>query len=134
MLLPLDFLEGNPRIPWDSPRPTVKSMQHRDVFHTSFTTDTDQSAVKSSRDRYVTQTLSIMNTIISLRNACDALLYSGLYPEISGIEILNWGEGDSPERGVLVRTTSIGETEIREWEIGGFTCLHIKPYGWFKAF
>lgn len=74
-----------------------------------------------------------MNTIISLRNACDALLYSGLYPEITGIEILNWGEGDSPERGVLLRETSIGETEIKEWEIDGLTCLHIKPYGWFKV-
>lgn len=75
-----------------------------------------------------------MNTLITLRNACDTLLYSGLYQEITGIELLHWGEGDSPVRGDLIRkTTSIGVTEINEWKIDGLTCLHIKPYGWFKA-
>jgi hypothetical protein len=74
-----------------------------------------------------------MNTIITLRNACDALLYSGLYQEITGLELLHWGEGDSPESGVLIHTHTIGETEIREWRIDGLTCLHIKPYGWFKV-
>lgn len=51
MLLLLDFLEGNPRIPWGTPRTAVKSMQHRDVSHTSFYYYYPLPAVKLSSDR-----------------------------------------------------------------------------------
>jgi hypothetical protein len=74
-----------------------------------------------------------MNTLITIRNAAEALLYTGLYNEIQGLELLNWGEGDSPVRGELVNKTSIGKTVITEWKIDGIVCIHIHPYGWFKA-
>jgi len=74
-----------------------------------------------------------MNTLITIRNAAEALLCTGLYNEIQGLELLNWGEGDSPDRGELLRATSIGETAITEWKIDGMQIIHIHPYGWFKA-
>jgi hypothetical protein len=74
-----------------------------------------------------------MNTLITIRNAAEALLCAGLYNEIQGLELLNWGEGDSPVRGELVNKTSIGETIITEWKVDGIVCIHIHPYGWFRV-
>ena len=74
-----------------------------------------------------------MNTLITIRNAAEALLYTGLYNEIQGLQLLNWGEGDSPVRGELIKTTSIGKTTITEWKIDGVCIVHIDPYGWFKV-
>ncbi len=74
-----------------------------------------------------------MNTLITIRNAAEALLCTGLYNEIQGLELLNWGEGDSPVRGELVKKTSIGETVLTEWKVDGIVCIHIHPYGWFKV-
>ena len=75
-----------------------------------------------------------MNTLITIRNAAEALLYTGRYNEVEGLQLLNWGEGDSPMRGELIKSTaSINKTTISEWKIDGMCIVHIHPYGWFKV-
>lgn len=71
-----------------------------------------------------------MNSLLNLRNACDALLVSGEYNNIELVASIGWKK--LPESAKFVRSIIIGNTRITEYIQGTIRLVDVHPYGLFQ--
>lgn len=71
-----------------------------------------------------------MNSLLNLRNTCDALLVSGEYDNIELIGAIDWKK--MPESAKEVKSIVIGNTRITEYVQGTIRIVSVHPYGLFQ--
>lgn len=71
-----------------------------------------------------------MNSLLNLRNTCDALLVSGEYDNIELIGSIDWKK--MPESAKEVKSIVIGNTRITEYVQGTIRIVSVHPYGLFQ--
>lgn len=71
-----------------------------------------------------------MNSLLNLRNACDALIFSGEYENIELIGAIDWKT--MPESAKEVKSIVVGNTRITEYIQGTIRIVRVHPYGLFQ--
>ena len=71
-----------------------------------------------------------MNSLLNLRNACDALLVSGEYNNVELIGSIDWKT--IPESAKEIKSIVIGKTRITEYVQGTIRIVRVHPYGLFQ--
>jgi hypothetical protein len=69
-------------------------------------------------------------SLITIRNACEALMRHDEYSNITCIAVLNWS--DMPEVSKEIRSFILGDTRITEYLVGNTRVVDVYPYGKFQ--